>query len=162
MTVLQATTKTAILTYSCPQLFSIPQPIEAYDIENMFEIEDNDQAEAEATIDGFIQAYIKAIVLKGKIHLVAGSPSYLVLQKVMLDQYRAGIVFPGTLNVFLPSLSKDVNYTDFIILSSFKGYDLEKKVKKVTISFACTPPDESLLSQDIQAALAGINLVAGL
>ena len=147
-TFLQATSSNAVLSYSSNL---IPQVIilQAFNVDNMLEVEEVDNVEVEIGLDGAMQSYVKPVLLPFKLTFFAGSPSITDFEAVQDAQTSTGMVVRGELNIYIPSINRNFTYKDFIIKTANTGYGLANKVKDRTFNCVSRLPNQQTIPSNL-------------
>lgn len=155
---LDATAKDTIVTYKSNIAGSLPIVISATGVEDWVALDDATGADLEVGTDGTYVGSVTPVVISGRMTLLPTAPALSQLIQLTDQQYNTGIIINGTLNLTNPAGLWTVVYTNFLWTFKFKGYELSKKVKDVSLSFKCAPPNSVNLADIATAggAIAGL------
>jgi hypothetical protein len=116
----------------------------------------------EKTATGDTSVALMPTSVKGEITLHPRSPALSLLQQTTNDYRLTGIVVPGVITV--QSISNNAvewsySYTNVVIKTPFKGYDLSKTIDDYVFDFEGEIPDVTTLYQLANSAAGLISAV---
>lgn len=99
----------SIIQISVANLFPVPQQLQQFSAENIFETDEIETAETSMGVDGKLSAGLIYVEIPQSYNLQANSPSVLVFDQIYQAQIAAQDVYPINASITLPSLG--VTYT---------------------------------------------------
>ncbi len=151
--------KGVVMTYVNLVNVTTPVIVTAAGVDEWLTVDDAEEAMMEVGCDGALVSHVKATHVRGKITLLPLSPALVnAFIETIQQQYLISAPIPGTLTVASPTGLWTVSYTNFVLTSVFKGFELAQKIKDVPINFSAQIPDSTILGDllAIGEAVAGL------
>jgi hypothetical protein len=140
-------------------LLATPQLLTGFGVDAGIDVDDAENLIAEKGIDGGTNAYFVPVILSGKMTFLPNSPALTVIRQIQAysSRLQPAFVLVGSLIVQNSSLGSVVTYPNFMITNPFKGFEQEKKVKDVVVSFKCDIPQSDIVGDIVTIAANILN-----
>jgi tail fiber protein gp32 len=100
------TAANAQLILSVPGVFSAPQTLQGFDVDDIFDTDEVDQAELKIGVDGIVSAGYIFYLVPQRIMLQADSPSQPLFDQWRSAQIANGVLYPATMQVALQAIGQ--------------------------------------------------------
>jgi len=121
------TAANAIVTLTIPGIFSAPQQLQGFDVDDVYDVESVDVAETKIGVDGVMSSGYIFFMTPWTVALQADSASVLVFETWLATQKAQGLLFPATGTVQLQSTGRKYAMTNGV-LQNMKQMPPVKKV----------------------------------
>lgn len=112
---------------SFPGVYSAPQQLQGFDVDDVFDIDAVDTAETKIGVDGVMSSGYIFFITPWTIALQADSASVLVFETVLAAQKANQVLYPASGTVLLQAVNRQYAMTNGV-LKNFKQMPSAKKV----------------------------------
>lgn len=121
------TAANAVVTLTIPGIFSAPQQLQGFDVDDVYDVDSVDTAETKMGVDGVMSSGYIFFMTPWTVSLQADSASVLVFETWLATQKAQGLLFPATGTVLLQATGRKYAMTNGV-LKNFKQMPPAKKV----------------------------------
>lgn len=131
------TAANSVLLLSIADLFPIPQQLQGFAVEDVFDVDNIDSAETAMGVDGKLSAGWVPMAVKQGITIQADSDSIVIFENWYSAQQAARELYFATMSVYLPAVERKYALTKGV-LSNYSPIATAKKIlqpRKFTITW---------------------------
>ena len=121
------TAANAVVTLTIPGVYSSPQQLQGFDVDDVFDIDAVDVAETKIGVDGIMSSGYIFFITPWTVALQADSPSISLFETWLATQKAAGILYPANGLVTLQATGQKYTMTNGV-LKNMKQMTPAKKV----------------------------------
>jgi len=135
-----ATSINADITFIYAPYQPAPIPIEGFEVENLFEVDEVLNVDVEIGLGGNLNSWISNKLVEFKLHLFPDSISVTLLDLISFQQTQTKVPGSGVIVVSAPSIKKVITYPNVLLLNAFSGFRFSTKIENRTYTFKSNLP----------------------